>query len=433
MAEERVQRRLAAIFAADVVGYSRLMERDEAGTLVALKSRRKDVLQPLLAKHCGRIVKLMGDGVLVEFASAVNAVQCAVELQNAMAAANDDVPQDSWILLRVGINLGDVMVEGSDLYGEGVNISARLEALADPGSIVVSRTVFNHVRGKVKVGFDDLGEQQLKNIADPVRIYRLRPGGAAAIARPALALPEKPSIAVLPFENMSGDPDQEYFADGLTENIITGLSRFRDLFVMARHSSFAYKGKAAKIPDVCRELGVRYVLEGSVQMSSGRVRIAAQFIDGVTDHHLWAERYDRKVEDIFAVQDEVTEMIVGTLATSYGGRLRKAWSARSEGSGLRNFRAIDYFQLGQEFLGHFTREDNVRACEYFRKAADLDPGYAKPCAKIAWSNIVDVMFGWSENPADSLAIVGGWVSQIRVEAGRAPALGEDPLHDGGGH
>jgi adenylate cyclase len=203
---------------------------------------------------------------------------------------------------------------------------------------------------------------------------------------------------------MSGDPDQEYVADGLTENIITGLSRFRDLFVIARHSSFAYKGKAVKIPNVCRELGIRYVLEGSVQMASGRVRIAAQFIDGMTDHHLWAERYDRKVEDIFAVQDEVTETIVGTLATSYGGRLRKAWSARSDGSGAHNLRAIDYFQLGQEFLGHFTREDNVRAREFFRKAADLDPGYAKPCSKIAWTNIIDVMFGWSENPAASLAI-----------------------------
>jgi adenylate cyclase len=334
----------------------------------------------------------------------VNAVQCAVELQNAMAAANADVCQDSWILLRVGINLGDVMVEGSDLYGDGVNIAGRLEALADPGSVVVSRTVFDHVRGKVKLGFDDLGEQQLKNIAEPVRIYRLRPDGKSAIARPALALPDMPSIVVLPFENMSGDPEQEYFADGLTENIITGLSRFRDLFVIARHSSFAYKRKAAKIPDVCRELGVRYVLEGSVQMSSGNVRIAAQFIDGMMDHHLWAERYDRKVEDIFVVQDDVTEMIVGTLATSYGGRLRKAWNARSEGSGPRDFRAIDYFHVGQDFLGHFTREDNIRACEFFTKAADLNAGYAKPCAKIAWSKIVDVMFGWSENPAASLAI-----------------------------
>jgi adenylate cyclase len=224
MAEERVQRRLAAILAADVVGYSRLMEQNEAGTLVALKSRRKDILQPLLAKHTGRIIKLMGDGVLVEFASAVNAVQCAVELQNAMSAANADLPQDSRILLRVGINLGDVMVEGGDLYGDGVNIAARLETLADPGSVVVSRTVFNHVRGKVKLGFDDLGEQQLKNISEPVRIYRLRPNAEAAMARLALVFPDRPSIAVLPFQNMSGDADQEYFADGISEDIITALA-----------------------------------------------------------------------------------------------------------------------------------------------------------------------------------------------------------------
>ena len=227
-----MQRRLAAILAVDVVGYSRLMGRDEAGTLLALKSLRQDTLQPLLVKHSGRIVKLMGDGVLVEFASAVDAVQCAVELQAAMAAANANAPEDSRILLRVGINLGDMIVEGDDLYGDGVNIAARLEALAAPGGVVVSRTVFDHVRGKVRFAFDDLGEQQLKNIAEPVRIYRLRPNGEGAIAQPALALPDRPSIAVLPFQNMSGEPSQEYFADGVVEEIITALSRFRGLFVV---------------------------------------------------------------------------------------------------------------------------------------------------------------------------------------------------------
>ncbi|WP_292652041.1 adenylate/guanylate cyclase domain-containing protein [Mesorhizobium sp.] len=302
MAEERVQRRLAAILAADVVGYSRLMERDEAGTLVAIKSRRKDILQPLLAKHNGRIVKLMGDGVLVEFASAVNAVQCAVELQNAMAAANADVPQDSRIVLRVGINLGDVMVDGGDLYGDGVNIAARLEALADAGSIVVSRTVFNHVRGKVKLGFDDLGEQQLKNIAERVRIYRLRPDREAAMARPALALPDKPSIAVLPFTNMSGDPEQEYFSDGMVEDIIAALSRVRSFFVIARNSSFTYKGKAVNVKQVGLELGVRYVLEGSVRKAGNRVRITGQLIEAESGNHVWADRFDGSLEDVFELK-----------------------------------------------------------------------------------------------------------------------------------
>src|SRR5690348_6658022 len=243
MAEQRAQRRPAAILAADVVGCSRLMPLDAPGTLAALNARRSEVLQPVVSKQRGRIVKLMGDGVLVEFASAVDAVECAVQLQWAMDAANADVPEKRRIVLRVGINLGDVMVEGNDLYGDGVNIAARLEALADPGSVVISRTVFNHVRGKVKLGFDDLGEQQLKTIAEPVRIYRVRPHGEA-MARPALALPDRPSIAVLPFTNMSGDREQDYFADGVTEDLITALAHFRWFFVIARNSSFAYKGKA---------------------------------------------------------------------------------------------------------------------------------------------------------------------------------------------
>ncbi len=400
-----MERRLAAILAADVVGYSRLMQADEAGTLAALKARRREVLQPLIVAHHGRVVKLMGDGVLVEFASAVNAVECAVALQEAMGAANDGVPEDLQITLRVGINLGDVMVEGSDLYGDGVNIAARLEMLADPGSVYVSQTVFSYVRGKVKLGFKDLGEQSLKNMAEPVRVYKVSGMAAPAGEAPpgAAAQPSKPSIVVLPFDNMSGDPEQEYFSDGITENIITGLSRFRDLFVIARYSAFAYKGKAAKVQDVCRELGVRYVLEGSVQRSGDRVRITAQLIDGTSGQHLWAERYDRGVEDIFAVQDEVTETIVGTLATSYGGRLRKAWKGRDEAASPRNLLAIDYFQRGMEFLNRFTREDNKRAKELFHKAAELDPNYGKPCAKLAWSHMIDVIFGWSEDPATSWA------------------------------
>src|SRR5262245_20976358 len=321
MAEERTQqRRLAAVLAADVVGYSRLMEQDEAGTLAALKARRKDVLDPLLAKNRGRVFKVTGDGVLVEFASAVNAVQCAVDLQEGMAAANADVPEDRHIVLRIGINLGDVMVEGNDLYGDGVNIAARLEALAEPGGILISSTAHDHIGTKVKVRLEELGTQSLKNIAEPVRAYRVV-GTPAVVVAASKPVTEKPSIAVLPFANLSGDATQNYIGDGITENIITDLARFHDLFVIASNSTFAYKGKPVKIQEVSRELGVLYVLEGSTQISGDRVRISAQLIEGTTGRHLWAERYDRRMEDIFALQENIAEKIVGALATAYGGRL----------------------------------------------------------------------------------------------------------------
>lgn len=397
MAEERVQRRLAAILVADVVGYTRLMEHDEAGTVAALKARRKEVLEPLVAKHQGRIFKVTGDGVLVEFASAVNAVQCAVDLQQAMAAVNRDQPENRHVVLRIGVNLGDVIVESGDLYGEGVNIAARLETLAEPGGILISGTAHDHIKGKVNVGFDDLGVQSLKNIAESIRTYRVAstPRESPAVNK---VTADKPSIALLPFVNMSGDPAQDYFVDGITENIITGLSRFRDLFVIASNSTFAYKGKAARVQDASRELGVHYVIEGSVQKASDRVRITAQLIDGETGRHLWAERYDRNIADIFAVQDEVTEMIVGTLATGYGGRLHKAWQGRTA-----SFRAYDHFRRGMDLFNRFTREDVERAKECFHEAVNLDPAYGKAYAKIAWTHMCDVCLGWSENPADSMA------------------------------
>ncbi|WP_292450346.1 adenylate/guanylate cyclase domain-containing protein [Mesorhizobium sp.] len=390
MAEERVQRRLAAILAADVVGYSRLMERDEAGTLVAIKSRRKDILQPLLAKHNGRIVKLMGDGVLVEFASAVNAVQCAVELQNAMAAANADVPQDSRIVLRIGINLGDVMVEGSDLYGDGVNIAARLEALADAGSIVVSRTVFNHVRGKVKLGFDDLGEQQLKNIAERVRIYRLRPDREAAMARPALALPDKPSIAVLPFTNMSGDPEQEYFSDGMVEDIIAALSRVRSFFVIARNSSFTYKGKAVNVKQVGLELGVRYVLEGSVRKAGNRVRITGQLIEAESGNHVWADRFDGSLEDVFELQDGVTQSVVGAIAP----KLQRAEIDRTSRKRTEDLTAYDFVLRALPHAWSGSPERSAIAHDLLQKATAIDPSYAYAYAMAAWSLMFSKNSGW---------------------------------------
>ena len=288
-----VERKLTALLAADVVGYSRLMEQDEASTLTALWDRRKRILNPLLALHKGRIVKVMGDGVLVEFASAVNAVQCAADLQQKMAEANTGLAQERAIVLRIGVNLGDVAVENGDLYGEGVNVAARLEAIASPGTTCISGTVYDQVKGKLNLEFEDFGLQQLKNIAEPVRVLVVRQDGSSPAEKPALALPEKPSIAVLPFQNMSGEVDQEYFADGIVEEIITALSRFRHLFVIARNSSFTYKGRAVDVKQIGRELGVRYVLEGGVRRAGDRVRITGQLIDAANGAHLWADSIRR--------------------------------------------------------------------------------------------------------------------------------------------
>jgi TolB-like protein len=309
--ESKTIRKLAAILVADVVGYSRLIEADEAGTLDVLRQRRKDVLDPTVREHGGRIVKVMGDGVLVEFASAVNAVKAAIALQARMDAANEGLPQARRILLRIGINLGDVIGEGSDIYGEGVNIAARLETLAEPGGLCISAKVHQEVRGRIDVAMTDMGEQALKNIDCPVRVYRLNPSDSGG--RPNPVPTSKPSIAVLPFTNMSGDPEQEFFSDGITEDIITELSRFRDLMVIARNSSFAFKGASVSISRVARELGVTYVLEGSVRRSGNRVRITAQLIDAQSGSHIWADRYDREIIDMFAVQDEITQKIVGML------------------------------------------------------------------------------------------------------------------------
>ena len=325
MAEERVQRRLAAILAADVVGYSRLMERDEAGTLAILKDRRKNVLEPLVARHQGRVFKVTGDGVLVQFGSAVDAVQCAVDLQQAMAASSEDLPDDRHIVLRIGINLGDVILDGNDLYGDGVNIAARLEGIADPGGILVSGTAYDHVKNKINVGFDDLGVQSLKNIHEPVRVYRISGTPRVSIAGPDVTS-GKPSIAVLPFNNMSGDAEQQYFGDGITEDIITELSRFRQLHVLARNSSFRYRGQDVDVVRAGRELGVQYLVEGSVRRIGDRIRITAQLVEAESGHHVWAERFDRKQEELFAVQDQVVRTIAGTLV----GRLNAAGVERAK-------------------------------------------------------------------------------------------------------
>jgi adenylate cyclase len=306
MAEQRVERRLAAILAGDVAGYSRLMGLDEEGTLARLNAHRREFLEPTIGEHRGRIVKRTGDGVLIEFSSAVDAARCAIQQQRGMAQRNVGVPAEQRIELRIGIHIGDIMIDEGDIFGDGVNIAARLESIAQPGGICISDDAYRQVRGKVDANFQDSGEQDLKNIARPVRVYQWQPDTAVVAdsvsANPAQ--PDKPSIAVLRFQNMSGDPEQEYFADGMVEDIITGLSRIKWLFVIARNSSFAYEGKAINIKQIGRELGVRYVLEGSVRRASNHVRINAQLIDASTGAHVWAERYDRPLDDIFAVQDE---------------------------------------------------------------------------------------------------------------------------------
>jgi TolB-like protein/Tfp pilus assembly protein PilF len=387
-----MQRRLAAILAADVVGYSRLMGDDEAGTLVALKTHLEALIEPKIAEHEGRIVKLMGDGILAEFASAVAAVQAAVEIQQAMGERSKDVPATRRIEFRVGINIGDIIVEGDDIYGDGVNIAARLEGLAEPGGICVARNVFNQVKGKIDTAFEDLGEKEVKNIAEPVRVYQVTsavPGSASgSSAAPALPLPDKPSIAVLPFTNMSGDPEQEYFSDGITEDVITELSHFRSLFVIARNSAFTYKGRSVNVGDVGRELGVQYVVEGSVRKAGNRVRVTAQLVEAATGNHLWAERFDHELDDIFAVQDEVTRAIVAALP----GRLDEAAVERAHHKPTENLSAYDYLLRGK-WRRKMAGESDPEARALFEKAIEIDPRCAVAHAWMAWFHVYDV-FRW---------------------------------------
>ncbi len=380
MVEGPVERRLAAIMVADVVGYARLLEQDEAATLSALRDRRKSVLEPVISAHGGRIVKMMGDGTLVEFASAVNAVASALDLQRKMADANREVPEPQHIVLRIGINLGDVVGEGADIYGEGVNVAARLEALAEPGSICISAKVHEELHGKIDAASEDMGELQLKNIARPVRAYRIDPAQLRRSAAPAgpARKDTRPSIAVLPFANMSGDPEQEYFSDGITEDIITEISRFRDLMVIARNSSFAFKGAPVSIVKVGRELGVAYILEGSVRRSGNRVRITAQLVDAQTGSHIWAERYDREITDMFAVQDEITQKIVGMLAVG----LEEDTLERAKRKQPENLIAYDHWLRGKRLLWT-VGQNNLEARRHFEKAAAADPDFSRAYSGLA--------------------------------------------------
>jgi len=388
-------RRLAAILAADVAGYSRLMGADEEGTLERLKALRRELVDPKIAEHHGRIVKTTGDGILVEFASVVDAVRCAVEVQQAMAGRHTGVKADNRIELRIGINLGDMIVEGDDLYGDGVNIAARIEALADAGGVFVSNTVHDHVRDRLPFVFEDLGEQQVKNIARPVRVYRVRDTAAkspSALVPSALPLPDKPSIAVLPFANMSGDPEQEYFADGMVEEIITALSRIRWLFVIARNSTFTYKGQSVDVKQVGRELGVRYVLEGSVRKAGQRVRITGQLIDATTGTHLWADRFDGSLEDVFELQDKVAVSVAGVIEP----RLQAAEISRSSERSTDDLTAYDLY-LRAYAMFWSSAKHIPEALRLTKQAIARDPRYGPALAWAAYCCVALIHGNQSEN------------------------------------
>ncbi len=412
MASERVKRRLTAILVADIAGYSRLMGADEEGTLAALKNLRKSLIDPKIAQHNGHMVKTTGDGALVEFASAVDAVRCALDIQGEMAERNAAIAQERRIEFRIGINVGDIIIDEGDIYGDGVNIAARLETLAQPGMICLSDNAYRQIKGKLPLDVTDMGEQQLKNIAQPIRVFSVRLDGAAA--RPALALPDRPSIAVLPFQNMSGDPEQDYFADGMVEDIITALSRMRWLFVIARNSSFTYKGRAVDVKQVGRELGVRYVLEGSVRKAANRVRITGQLVDAATGAHLWADRFDGALEDIFDLQDQVTASVVTAIAP----KLERAEIERAKRKPTESLDAYDYYLRGLESFYIQTRESMTEARRLFQKAIDLDPNFASAYAMAAYCFAVRKASGWVTDRALEIA-------EAARLARRAVELGKD--------
>jgi adenylate cyclase len=370
------QRKLAAILAADVAGYSRLMGADEEGTLARLKALRAELIDPAIAEHRGRIVKTTGDGLLVEFQSVVDAMRCAMAWQSAMADRTQ--PAETRIEFRIGVNLGDVIIDGDDIFGDGVNIAARLEAMAEPGGICISRTVLTQTRGKLDFPVADLGEQALKNIAQPVHVFRVL-AQETAMPETALPLPEKPSIAVLPFQNMSGDPEQEYFADGIAEDVITLLSKSRGLFVIARNSTFTYKGRAIDVKTVGRELGVRYVLEGSVRKAANRVRVTAQLIEAATGGHLWAERYDRDLTDIFAVQDEITASVSAAILPT----MERSERERASRKPPDNLNAWECYHRGMWHFSKVEAADNAKAIGFFERAIEFDPGFAAAHAAVA--------------------------------------------------
>ena len=482
MAAPRVDRRLAAIMAVDVVGYSRLIGADEAGTLARVKAHRLELAEPLVGEHRGRVVKLTGDGALVEFGSAVDAVECAVAIQNGMAEREAAQPEDRRIRYRIGINIGDIVLEDGDIFGDGVNVAARLEGLAEPGGICVARNVYDQVKAKLDLAFEPMGEHRVKNIAEPIVAYRVLPGpggaaktrpvaiawalgarhrpvavaaavivllaassggawyafwrpgapppaavvesvgSGAAKSKPALPLPDKPSIAVLPFDNLSGEERYERLADGLTEDIITDLSRFRDLFVIARNSTFVYKDKPTDVREVARELGVQYVLEGSLQAEGDRVRITAQLVDATTGNHLWSKRYDRPLDDVFAVQSEVTQTIAAQLA-GLDSAIALAGRDLARRKPAESLEAYDYYLLGVETKERYTKKDLKKAQELFSQAIEIDPNFARGYVGLTHTYEMEIALGFSDSIQESM-------KNLLLSARKAIAL--DP-YDGEPH
>jgi adenylate cyclase len=423
--DERVERRLAAVLAADVAGYSRLMGSDEEGTLAVLKGVRKTIVDPSITLHRGRIVKTTGDGMLVEFASAVDAARCAADVQRGMADQNADVPQDKRVEFRIGIHVGDIIFDDNDIFGDGVNIAARLEGIADAGGVCISDDAYRQIRGKVEILFDDIGPQALKNIAEPMRAWRTRIHASASLALPEktsiepdpLALPDKPSIAVLPFQNMSGDTEQEYFADGVVEDIITGLSRSRSLFVIARNSTFTYKGKVVDIKKVGRELGVRYVLEGSVRKAGNRVRITGQLIEASTGNHIWAERFDSQLEDIFDLQDRVTSSVVGAIYPS----IRLAEIERSRRKRPQDLNAYDYAMRAMPHVWVLEKDESAKALQMLDEAIALDPKYPLALSLAGWCHAQRSVYNWASD------IAGSQTLALTLAERAAELSGDDPL------
>jgi adenylate cyclase len=403
LTDNRVERRLAAILAADVAGYSRLTGLDEEGTHARLRERLRGLADPKISEHRGKVVKHTGDGVLAEFGSVVDAVRCAIEVQRGMAEQNATMPQAKRIEFRIGIHVGDIIVDDNDIFGDGVNIAARLEGIAEPGGICISDDAQRQVRGKVDFAFEDMGPQNLKNIVEPMRAWRLRMNASGSAATPieppvestqALALPDKPSIAVLPFENMSGDPEQDYFADGMVEEITTALSRFKSLFVIARNSSFTFKGKAVDIKEVGRRLGVRYVLEGSVRKASGKVRITGQLIDAVTGAHIWADRFERDLTDVFILQDEVTVAVVSAIQPKlFQTEIAMAARRRPE-----NLTAYDFYLRAMPYFYLPTREAIAETIKLAHRALELDPRFGFAAAMAGACHMANIIFGHAVDP-----------------------------------
>ena len=409
-------RKLAAILAADIVGFSRLMGLDEISTAKALREHRAAV-DPILVGRGGRVFKTTGDGVLVEFPSIVTAVEAAIVVQRLMAERNADVPEDRRMLFRIGINLGDVLIDGDDILGDGVNVAARLEGIAEPGGICISEDAYRHVQGKTHTVFADAGEKQLKNMARPVRIYRVKLDCPSARAPLDLPLLDRPSIAVLPFQNMSGDPEQEYLADGVVEDIITALSRFRELLVIARNSTFTFKGRAVDVKQVGHELGVRYVLEGSVQKAGNKLRITAQLIDAPTGTHLWADRLDGTLEDVFELQDTVAGSVVACIAPS----VQQAEIVRAQRKPDENLGAYDLFLRGLANVHEWTREGHERALPLFHQAIEMDPNFATAYAGAAWCYVWRKANGWTPHldfkPAEAV-----WLARRAVELDKSDSI-----------